>query len=74
MVEETMGGGEREQKEWLRGNKSAWKQSFNRSRESEGKKQLAVIFHCKDQGSDSRDVNKLTAMYGENRSRLCQQR
>lgn len=46
--------------EWLRENKSAWKQSFNRSRKSEGKKQPAVIFHCKDQGSDSRDVNKHT--------------
>lgn len=64
----------RKQKEWLRGNKSAWKQSFNRSRESEGKKQSAVIFHCKDQGSDSRDVSKHTVMYDENRSRLCQQR
>lgn len=66
-------GGEREQKEWLRENKSAWKQSFNRSRKSEGKKQPAVIFHCKDQGSDSRDVNKHTAVYSEDRSRLCRQ-
>lgn len=66
------GGGE--QKEWLRGNKSAWKQSFKGVGRVRGKKQPAVIFHCKDQSSDSRDVNMHTAMYGENCSHLCQQR